>query len=210
MIVRYRYALLCGLLIVAIWFVHGHELSPRPLDQPLNSLPKAFSGWTANRDTRFDAAIVATLRPTDYLARSYRDAQGQRVSLYVGYHDGGPDSGPVHSPKHCLPGSGWNELQRDLVTVKTADGPMPLVQALYQNGPQREIFLYWYLSRGEVITDEYALKLREVVGAFLHGRRDTAFIRVAVPVFDDPGQAGQIARGFVGDIAPLLGLLLPN
>jgi len=52
---------------------------------------------------------------------------------------------------------------------------------MYAKGGSQEFFVYWYQVKGEVLTNEYALKIAEIRNAMLHQRKDSAFIRISVP-----------------------------
>jgi len=45
----------------------------------------------------------------------------------------------------CLPGSGWFVLSEEKRTLKVEGKELPFVQAVYQNGDQKELFLYFFL-----------------------------------------------------------------
>ena len=91
--------------------------------------------------SRFDPEVLAILKPTDYLYRIYKDEEGNKVTIYFGYHDGVPDSGPIHSPKNCLPGSGWHRLSEEVRTMILKDREISLVSAIYQKDGTKELFL---------------------------------------------------------------------
>ena len=128
------------------------------------------------------------LLPTDYISRSYQNATGDKVSLYIGYHDGGPESGPIHSPKQCLPGSGWNRLNAEVHSVTVDGRPLSYVSSLYQKDVQQQLFLYWFQVRGDALTNEYALKFAMAKNSMLSNRRDSSFVRISVMVDRDQGQ----------------------
>ena len=105
-----RYYVVYGLLILTTSFVAWHKDVQVPVARPLEEIPLKLGDWSKISESRFSEAVLAQLRPTDYLYRVYADAANHQVSLYIGYHGGGPDSGPIHSPKHCLPGGGWHRI----------------------------------------------------------------------------------------------------
>jgi EpsI family protein len=39
------------------------------------------------------------------------------VTLYVGYFTDQKEGEMTHSPKHCLPGGGWNPVESEIYTV---------------------------------------------------------------------------------------------
>lgn len=208
---NWRYALVFVLLAATALFIQFYREVAVPVARPLEEIPRQLKDWRLVDETHFSTAVLAQLRPTDYLYREYVDATGARVTLYLGYHGGGPDSGPIHSPKHCLPGSGWRRQQEEARQLVLADGrPLRLVAALYQSGAREEFFVYWFQVKGATLTNEYALKLAELVNALRYRRRDSAFVRVSVPVQTDAASAERLALAFVADFYPAIQTVLPQ
>jgi EpsI family protein len=163
-----------------------------------------------SKRNEFSENILNVLKPTDYLYREYKDAGGKTVGLYVGYHSGGKESGGIHSPKHCLPGSGWYEMSSRRGVLKIPGGTINLVRAIYQKGESRELFIYWFQVRDHSISDEYSLKMAEIMNSVLYRRRDESFIRVSVPIGLDIGQATDIGEQFIRDFEPVFREYLPR
>jgi EpsI family protein len=158
----------------------------------------------------FDADILSKLKPTDYLYRQYIDSSGKAVDLYIGYHGGGKDVGEIHSPKNCLPGSGWYEVSSRRGEVQVPGGTINLVRAVYQKGESKELFLYWFQVRDRSISEEYSLKMAEIVNSAFHRRRDASFIRVSVPVDSGIDQATARCERFIRDFEPVIREFLPR
>ena len=158
---------------------------------------------------RFTEDILSVLKPTDYLSRRYEGSTVGRVGFYIGYHDGGKESGEIHSPKNCLPGSGWQQLSSERMDLKEPLGTINLVKAVYQKGSSRELFLYWFQMRDKTIADEYVLKLAGISSSVVHGRKDAAFIRVSVPFEVDEQEAAATGIRFIRDVYPLIREFLP-
>lgn len=161
-------------------------------------------------DEVFSDTVLEVLKPTDYLSRRYVDRSGKGVQLYIGYHNGGKESGPIHSPKHCLPGSGWSLVESGKSVVALDTGNLRLIKAVYQQGESKVIFLYWFQVRDRVLTNEYELKLSEISGSLFNRRRDTAFIRISVPARGDDANALALAERFIRDFYPLIRQHLPE
>jgi len=153
---------------------------------------------------------MSILKPTDYLSRRYEAANGGKVTLYIGYHDGGPQSGEIHSPRHCLPGAGWQQLSATRTVLVQPHDAIHLARAVYQKGQSRELFFYWFQVRGESIADEYRLKLAGITGALVHGRKDAGFIRVSVPFEADEQEAAATGASFIRELYPLLREFIPS
>ncbi len=146
---QFRYIVVYLLLGLTALFIYTHETVAVPVNEPLTDIPTVLDDWTMVGQSRFDPNVLANLKPTDYLYRVYRDSEGRSATVYLGYHAGGPDSGPIHSPKHCLPGSGWFELSEVKRTLHSAGHELPVVQAVYQNDDQKELFIYFFQVKGK-------------------------------------------------------------
>lgn len=208
---RYRYFLVSLLLFIAAVFVHSYGELTVPLNRPLENFPREIGGWKVLSEGRFDAPTLAVLRPTDYLSRTYIDRDKSQVRLYIGYHGGGEGSGEIHSPKHCLPGSGWYEVSSTPLQIKLEGETISVVKAIYQKGEQREVFFYWFQIRDHTVNNEYRLKLEQVASSFLSRRRDASFVRISVPGNrEDEALALTIAQNFTHEVFPLLRQFLPQ
>jgi len=198
-------------LLIAVWcFVHFHQNVAVPVAKPLKEIPKDIGAWHMISQEYFDDRILAVLQPTDYISRVYANDKGGTVSLYLGYHAGGADSGPIHSPKHCLPGSGWHEVSSTKMNIKSPEGDIPVVAAIYKMGDRYELFLYFYKVRGALLTNEYKLKFYEVINSIFFNRRDSAFIRISTTVENDKISAMARAGEFLQDFYPSIEGVLPK
>lgn len=209
MIRKYHFYIVFALLLAAAVFVHTHADLAVPTCRPLADIALRSGPWTMIGESRFDERVIEVLKPTDYLSRSYADAGGNRVSFYLGYHAGGPGSGSIHSPKHCLPGSGWSVLNERTVSVPVGGKEVKLVRAVYQNGEAREMFLYWFQVQGKTLSSEYALKVAEVKNSIFHNRKDAAFVRISVSFEGDEERAFETGRAFVQAFYPEIEAVLP-
>jgi EpsI family protein len=210
MISMMRFMVVYVLFAAAALVITLHRDMEVPTNRPFSEFPHQVQSWQMSSRSEFSANILSVLKPTDYLYRQYKDAGGNTLSLYVGYHGGGKDSGGIHSPKNCLPGGGWYEVSTRRRMLETPGGRINLVQAVYQKGESKDLFLYWFQVRDRSISDEYSLKLAEILNSVLYRRRDASFIRVSVPVEADLEQA--VARGeqFIRDFEPLFREFLPK
>lgn len=199
--------LLCGLTALYL-FLHADRVVP--VNKPLAEFPRTVADWQMTGQFEFSAGVLDVLKAADYLSRQYTDAAGGRVSLYLGYHSGGKGTGGIHSPKHCLPGSGWFELSSDRGVLDLGSERLKVVRAVYQKGEQKELYLYWFQVKGTSLSDEYSLKLAEITNSFLYRRRDSAFIRIGVPFETDQAKAVALGERFARDFHPVFQEFLPR
>lgn len=181
-----------------------------PLPHPLTAFPDVIGEWRTVRNVQFDPQTLATLRPTAYLAKSYQRPDKSVVEIYIGYHDAAAAAGPLHSPKNCLPGSGWYEATSRPITLVLGTTTLHAMLAEYRLGEQTELFLYWFQVGGESIANEYWLKLHSVYHALRTGRQDSCFIRFSLPVQDSVAKTTETLVSFVRQIYPLLRQYLPS
>ncbi|UFS69153.1 EpsI family protein [Geomonas sp. RF6] len=210
MIGKSRFLAVYALLGAAALYMTVHRDLGVPMKKPFEDFPAAVSSWKLTRESSLPESVQQVLKASDVLYREYVNPRGERVLLYVGYHDGGKESGEIHSPKHCLPGSGWCEVYSKRAEVATAGEKLKFVRALYQKGENKELFLYWFQVGKTSISDEYSLKVAEIANSVLHRRRDASFIRISVPVEGDDQKAALVGEQFVKDLIPTLREFLPS
>jgi len=203
-IIVYVLFALAGLVIIF------HKDMAVPTNRPFAEFPQNLKSWQMVHSSEFSADVLSVLKPTDYLYRQYKDTDGKMVTLYIGYHGGGKGSGEIHSPKHCLPGSGWFEASSQSYKLATSGGTINLVKAVYQKGDSKELFLYWFQVRDSSVSDEYSLKAFEIVNSALYRRQDASFIRISVPV--ESKEEIAIAKGeqFIREFEPEFKKFLPQ
>jgi EpsI family protein len=117
-----------------------------------------------------------------------------------------------HSPKNCLPGSGWTPLVSDEYSLEVgAAAPITVNRYVIAHGDSRSLVLYWYQSRDRVVASEYKAKFWVIVDALRLNRTDTALVRVVVPIAGgDQDQATQVAADFVKSFYGTLRQYLPS
>jgi len=205
-----RFMIVYALFAAAALIIMFHRDNVVPINRPFSEFPERVQTWQMLKKSEFSANVLSVLKATDYLSCQYSDAGGKTVGLYIGYHGGGKEGGEIHSPKHCLPGSGWYEASTRRGVLEIPGGTINLVRAVYQKGESRELFLYWFQVRDRSISDEYSLKMTEIVNSVLYRRRDATFIRVSVPVDSDIDQAVKRGEQFIRDFEPLFREFLPR
>src|ERR1039457_5215782 len=97
-----RFIIVYALFSAAALVITFHKDTMVPTNRPFSQFPEKVKSWQMSKRSEFSEDVIRVLKPTDYLSREYKDADGKTVSLYVGYHGGGKDGGEIHSPKHCL------------------------------------------------------------------------------------------------------------
>jgi EpsI family protein len=208
--IRKHLFLIVYLLLAGTWmYLFFHETVATPVSKPLAEFPVACAEWRMDSQASFSKDVLEILRPSDYLFRKYASPAGEKIALYVGYHDGGKGSGEIHTPRNCLPGNGWELVSTDKVQVETNKGQVAAVSAVYQKNDSQELFLYWFQSQRQTLTDEFSLKLAQILTSITQKRRDTAFVRISVPIAGDEREALATGTRFIRDFYPQITNFLP-
>jgi exosortase D (VPLPA-CTERM-specific) len=205
-----RFIAVFTVLLAAALFLNTHAYKSPPTNQPFSQFPRQVADWKMTEQFEFSDNILKALNPTDYISRQYKRTDGATVSLYVGYHNGAKGGSGLHSPKHCLPGSGWLEVSTRKDALVTPTGNLNLVRAVYQKGGSKELFLYWFQMRDKTITDEYSLKLEEIKNSILYQRKDETFVRISVPFEQDEARATEQGEAFIRDFEKVIREFLPR
>jgi EpsI family protein len=199
--------LLLGLTVAFHSVSHGEHI---PIHRPLASFPQTIGVWQG-QDVKLDPRLVDALKADDMLTRAYSSPNPYTLGLYVAYFQSQRQGQTIHSPKNCVPGSGWTPVESKRETIEVGAGErVNLNLYVVQSGLDRQVVLYWYQSHGRTIASEYVAKMDMVLDAIELNRTDGALVRVSLPVEDDAAAAEKIAREFVRQIYPLLKEYIPQ
>jgi EpsI family protein len=209
---RFLRALTVVLLAEAALFYSASRGEKVPVIPSLQLFPYGMSGWMTIRETPLEPEVQEVLRADDALNRSYQNqTTGALVFLFVAYFRSQRSGQTPHSPKNCLPGSGWEQIASGYTDVNIPGQPQPLTVNRYVvgHGTDKSVVLYWYQSPRRVVANEFAAKFWLVADSIRYHRSDTAVVRVVVPVReDDIEAAARTGVSFVQTVFPPLRLHL--
>jgi EpsI family protein len=155
--------------------------------------------------------MVQAVSVSDYTNRVYFADGIAPVQLYVGYYGSQKTGDTIHSPKNCLPGSGWDPVRSGFATISVAGGRQIVVnEYVIQQDQNKQLVFYWYQGRGRVIASEYAGKFWMVADAISRNRTDGALVRLITPINDNEPSAQTRLVGFTQSIFPQLDEIIPK
>lgn len=184
-----------------------------PPSTPLVQMPQSLGEWRqVAADGVTDPEVMAVLRADDVLLRPYATVRGERADLFIAAFRSQRNGKAPHSPKNCLPGSGWDPIVEDEISVDVGQAaPIPVNRYVVAHGEERSLALYWYQSRDRSVASEYKAKFWVVADAMRYNRTDTAIVRVTVPIFNrDNDAAERIGVAFIKTFYPAIRQILPN
>ena len=211
--------LVAVVMLVGTWSLlqslsHGE---PVLIKRPFSEFPLNIADRWEGREMGMEQRYVDLLGVTDYMNRIYQPhtaiAQGVpvEVSFYVGYYQSQRTGATYHSPKNCLPGSGWRFEESDYVTVPVGENSEVTVnKVIIQKDMSRVAVLYWYHDRGRVVANEYTAKAYFLWDAMTKNRTDGALVRIAVPVLTTTEAAHDEAVQFLRAIWDPLNAYMPS
>jgi EpsI family protein len=209
-----RALVLTFVLIAQMAILYGYSREESvPNIPPLSVFPKEFPGWTMIRESKVEDEVMEVLRADDTLSRYYSNGEGY-ASLFIAYFKTQRTGQVPHSPKHCLPGSGWTPSRSGFLSISIPDTNQSIEVNRYvvSRGEDSSLVLYWYQSLNRVVASEYMAKVYLVTDAIRYNRSDTALVRVVVPVPKREGgeeEAERLGVAFVQKFFPSVGAFFP-
>lgn len=172
-----------------------------PTERPLAHFEIPSTQWISVRELPIDQDTQQVLNADDTLWRVYRNRQtGDVLSLFVAYFATQRTGKTPHSPKNCLPGSGWTPSEAGTIKISQSGeaGQITVNRYVVSRGDNQSIVLYWYQGHQRVVASEYKAKIYTVLDALRYKRSDTSLIRVVQSVANgDTRGATENAVSFV-------------
>ena len=207
---KFVYGLTLVLVAQAVLFYSASHGEKTPLAAPLSGFPTVVGAWHLEEVGVVDQETQDILKADDLLTRTYTSREGD-ANLFIAYFKTQRQGQSPHSPKNCLPGSGWQQMETGRIDMPVADGSIHINQYVVEKGDAQSVVLYWYQSQGRVIADEFAAKFYLISDSIRHHRSDTALVRVVVPISrDQTEQAEKVGADFVRTFYPVVKGYLPG
>lgn len=209
-----RFVLVAVLIAAAALFLHaraGNEVFPPRL--PLRQFPTQLGNWTGT-DVAIDKEVLDVLGPGDFLLRVYQDQEKDRyIDLFIAYFRSQRAGDTIHSPKNCLPGAGWTQIESRRITIsRPGHPPFPATRYVIAKGDARQLVLYWYWAHDRGVASEYWAKFYLVADSIKMNRSDGALVRITTPMY--PGETADAAQQrllpFVDYVVPQLQSYIPR
>jgi len=195
-------------------FYTARGLEKVPENRPLVFFPLQIQDWRTVQEGKVDQDTQDVLRADDTLTRVYASpAHPAGVSMFMAYFRSQRAGQAPHSPKNCLPGSGWEPVQEGVIEVSVSGEPRPITINRYivAHGESARVVLYWYQSRRRVVASDFAAKFWLVADSVRYHRSDTAIVRVEAAIAGgDEARASRACVDFVQSMFPLLINYLPS
>ena len=151
-----------------------------PLAVPLDQIDSRIEGWTAAGDHTLPAPTLHALDATSYLARTYQKGTSQ-LDLFIAFYAQQRAGESMHSPKHCLPGAGWEIWKHDSAFIPVYGTQVEINKYSIQNSGTRMLMFYWYQSKSRIVASEYMGKILLARDTVLSGHTAGSIVRIMLP-----------------------------
>jgi EpsI family protein len=165
----------------------------------LGALPYRIGTWSGTDAPPLDEEVERTLAADAVLNRTYL-AGNDTVGLYIAYYREQRPGVSVHSPLHCLPGTGWEAEATRTIDLGARDNEVK--QLVVRKNLNRAVVYYGYSVHGRLVADEVQSKLWLLHDRISRGRGDAALFRVVVPVTGTVEAAERRGLAFTRDFLP--------
>lgn len=171
---------------------------PEHLAQPLETIDRNIDNFTGSDSPPLSDGVLRKLLADSYLARSYRKPSAS-VDLFIAFYAQQRAGENMHSPKHCLPGAGWEIAEYGTTDIPVNKQLFKINNYKITKERERVLVLYWYQSKSRIIASEYMGKILLARDALLHNSTAGSIVRLTAP--DQPG-ALQNLRDFAAAVIP--------
>lgn len=193
-------------------FTKSEKVAPA---RPLAQFPETLGTWVKTQDGVMEKEVLDVLKADDTLNRYYGSNDAKMgANLFIASFRSQRTGAVPHSPKNCLPGSGWTPIVNDhiMVSMPGRSEPLEVNRYIIQRGDSKSLVLYWYQSRDRAVASEYKAKLYTMLDAVKDNRTDTALVRVVIGLSGEESneKAQRAAEDFVRSFYGPLRQFLPS
>jgi len=178
---------------------------PQPLLKPLSTIDLQIGGFTGTPNPPLQESVLKELKASSYITRTYRRPDLD-VDLFIAFYSQQRAGESMHSPKHCLPGSGWEIWDYSTLEFPVGGRKFTVNKYSISHEGDRKVVLYWYQSQNRIFASEYLGKVLLGRDALLQNSTAASIVRIIVP--DKPGateSASEFAVRLIPQIQHLFG-----
>jgi EpsI family protein len=212
-----KYARVLSVLLLlqgAVFYASAMRTENVPLVQALSLFPSDMAGWRMVQDIKIEPEVQEILKADDTLNRVYMNpSHTASTFLFIAFFKTQRSGQAPHSPKNCLPGSGWEPVESNTININVRGRAQPIVTNRYlvEHGEEKSVVLYWYQSHNRTIASEFSAKFWLIADSIRYHRSDTSLVKVVIPVRNGDAEAAtKTAVEFVQAIFPALSTQLPG
>jgi EpsI family protein len=178
----------------------SHFRRPVPHDQVLTKVPLSKGDWSGRLDA-VSPPVLELLSPDNYFSASFTNSTGAKVQVFVDYYSPENTTGAIHSPRNCLPGSGWVIAGSMPRMISVGSHLIKANRFFLTLGDSRQVMDFWYITRQGETANDYVLKFNTMISSLTLRPTDKAFVRFVTS--DNPRSLASLEEFealFIGEI----------
>lgn len=209
--IKYKRTLILAAVMLCGFFLLKYTASSENivLKKSFSYFPKKINQWQGEKKF-FDKKVYDVLGVDDSLLMDYKSPDNEFVQLYIGYYQSQKEGDLIHSPKNCMPGSGWNIVDSGIEKVDIGEKTIKVIRLNLKKGSSEQTVLYWFHSRGRIISSEYFQKIWLVIDSLTKRRTDGSFVRLITPVKENREKSLELLKDFTAEIFPYINEYIPS
>ncbi len=176
---RKPFFLITLLIIIAgiySWYLRYVEVRPGE-SVDFSTIPLQKEDWQG-RPVERSPEELEILRANEIFSALYERPASSAVDLFIAYFTSQKYGSSIHSPRNCLPGSGWTiyNIRKEKIDL---DGlSLDINKMIIGQRGQRLMVYYWYLTRAGETDSELGLKAHLIKNSLAGKPTDGALIRL--------------------------------
>jgi len=188
------------------------DQSPVPSHLSLRAFPDEISGWSGT-PVPMSKKEQDILNADDFASILFTKAATESsIFFFSAFYQHQTPEKNIHSPKNCLPGSGWSMIDTKVIAVPLESGGKPekINQVVIQKGLTKQVVLYWYQERGRIFPNEYWGRFYLVKDALTLHRTDGALVRISALLDGSIENTVNKELRFIRNLTPMLSDYIPG
>lgn len=180
------------------------------LRKSFKDFPLKIDEWSGRKGFLSEKTIKVS-GVDEYLLIDYTHEK-KLIQIYIGYYKSQKKGDLIHSPKNCLPGSGWHieSVKPDKIRVNKLKKELNVTRLKLSKPGRSVIAYYWFNSRGRVISNEYMQKFWLVFDSIIKRRTDGACIRIISSNTETELESIDELKKFINSAYPIIKEFLPQ
>lgn len=176
-----RKAFVIFLTILIFTFLFGFTIKyyqPEATNVPnINEFPLHMDGWVGKEDDLIPE-IIKMLNPTVIFSATYTNQKGSKIHLFFDYFAQQNSLGGPHSPRNCMPGSGWIIQSEEDRKIQVNGRSVKIGRFDLRMGESKKVMDFWYITRYGETSNDYIFKLYTMISSLTFRPNDIVFIRI--------------------------------
>jgi EpsI family protein len=141
------------------------------------SFPLSKGDWVGRQEV-IAPFVMDLLSPKAIFSATYTNSQGIQVHLLFDYFITAGSFGGPHSPRNCLPGSGWVILNQQERMIDIGSREVSAGRLQLRLDETRQVMDFWYVTNYGETGSDYMFKFYSMIGSLSLKPAEVAFVRL--------------------------------